>query len=36
MDKVPNHTLLGESDEEFTRLEERIKLIEELFHEISD
>lgn len=36
MDKVPNHTLIGECDEEFTRLEERIKFIEELFQEISD
>ena len=36
LDKVPNHTLIGENEEEFTRLEERIKFIEELIQEIND
>ena len=36
MDEVPNHTLIGESEEEFTRLEEKIKILEEFIQEISD
>ena len=36
MDKVPNHTLIGECEEEFFMLEEKIKFIEELIQEISD
>ena len=30
MDIVPNHTLIGDSKREFSRLEEKIKFIEEL------
>ena len=36
MDEVPNHILIGESEEEFTRLEEKIKILEEFIQEISD
>ena len=36
MEKVPNHTLIGDSDEEYARLEEKIKFIEDLIQEISD
>ncbi len=36
MDDVPNHTLIGDSEEEYTRLEEKIKSIEALIQEISD
>ena len=36
MENVPNHTLIGDSDEEYARLEEKIKFIEDLIQEISD
>ena len=36
MDDVPNHTLIGDSEEEYTRLGEKIKSIEALIQEISD
>ena len=36
MDNVPNHTLIGDIDEEYARLEEKIRLIEDLIQEISD
>ncbi|KEQ57200.1 hypothetical protein SCCGRSA3_01584 [Marine Group I thaumarchaeote SCGC RSA3] len=36
MDIVPNHTLIVDSEDEFTKLEEKIKFIEELIQEIND
>jgi len=36
LDTVPNHTLIGESKEEITILEEKIKRVEELIQEIND
>ena len=36
MDDSPNHTFIKDSQEEYTRLEESIKSIEELMQEISD
>jgi hypothetical protein len=36
MDTVPNHTLIGENEEELTRLEEKIKMIEEFIQEVNE
>jgi len=36
MDTVPNHTLIGENEEELMRLEEKIKMIEEFIQEINE
>jgi len=36
MDVVPNHTFIRDCQEEYARLEESIKSIEELIQEIND